>query len=139
MVKIASVWGKATKSLFQIEQDYIYQYKPTLNCIRSYRSKEEKRVYRKEYNKEYKEKYKEVLNEKKKENYEKNKDRILEKQKENRKINKDIISEKRKKYYENNKEKYKEKITCDCGSTFIKVSKARHYKTKKHKSFIENN
>jgi len=63
----------------------------------------------------------------------------LEKQKENRKINKDIISEKRKKYYENNKEKYKEKITCDCGSTLRKIDRTKHYKSKKHKSFIENN
>jgi hypothetical protein len=83
MVKIASVWGKATKSLFQIEQDYKDQYNPTLNTLRAYNSEE--------YTKEYR------------------------------------------------KEKNKEKIKCECGSTFRRDKKARHLRTNKHKSFIENN
>jgi len=122
-----------------IEQEYIYKLNPSLNCLKAYRTEEEKREYNKEYLKEYNDKNKDILNEKKKEYYEKNKDRILEKQKENRKINKYVISERRKEYYEKNKEKFKEKFTCECGSTLRRCMKARHFKTKKHKSFIENN
>jgi hypothetical protein len=109
MVKIASVWDKSTKSLFQIEEDYKNQYKPTLNTFRAYITEEQKKEYEKEYyqnNIEHKLKYH-------KERYEKNKDRILEKQ--------------------------KEKFTCDCGSTLRKIDRTKHYKSKKHKSFIENN
>ena len=48
-----------------------------------------------------------------------------------------------KKYYGKNKDKInkkiKEKFTCVCGSTIRRGEKARHFKSIKHKSFIENN
>ena len=88
--------------------------------------------------------------------YETNKDKILEYQKNlyllNREAkltyqkqyseeNKDKIKEYKKIYRDNNKGKLKEigkqKMTCECGSIFRQGEKARHYKTIKHKSFIE--
>ena len=126
MIQIASVWDKATKTLFQIEQDYIDQYKPNLNTLRAYRSEECDKQHRennKEYYKEWRDKNKEYHKEYKKEHYEKNKDRILEKCKE---------------YYHKNKDRISEKFTCECGGKYTRSHKSRHFKTKLHKSFIEN-
>lgn len=143
MVKIASVWYKATKSLKQIEQDYIDKYKPKLNSNRAYRSEEYYKEYKKQkvkewfennreyhikYQNEYREKNKEVLKEKKKEYYHKNIDRLTEYLKEWREKNKEVL-----------KEKNYEKFTCECGGRYIKQNEARHLRSNKHKSFIENN
>ena len=67
---------------------------------------------KKEYNKEYIKQYREVNKEYDSEYYQKNKAQI--------------------------KEKNKEKMTCECGSTFRKRDKARHEKTKKHIEFKNN-
>ena len=53
--------------------------------------------------------------------YEKNKDKLLEKQKE---------------YYKSHKDKIHEKITCECGSTFVKTQIKRHNDSKKHQNFL---
>lgn len=58
------------------------------------------------------------------------------------KVNKEAIKEKDKEWYEANKERIEEKnrakMTCECGSTFRKDTKARHEKTNKHQLFIQN-
>lgn len=58
-----------------------------------------------------------------------------------REDNKEYTKEYNKKYREKNKEillkKEKEKYTCVCGSTIRKSDKARHFKTKRHLKFIE--
>ena len=50
--------------------------------------------------------------------------------------------EKKKIYYEKNKdiinEQKKEKINCECGGNYTRSVKARHFKTKKHQSFISS-
>lgn len=75
----------------------------------------------------------------KKEYYKDNKEKILKQRKQYREDNK----ERKKHYYENNKEKIAEqkkiKMTCECGSTFRKVDKGQHMKTKKHQSYIKTN
>ena len=127
MVQIGSVWNKATKSLVEIEQDYIDTYKSNLNCKRAYTSEEQK----KEYN-----------NQQKKEYYQKNKNKICELMKVYRHKNKNKISEKFKAYRINNRykisERKKVKFTCECGSTLRKEDKARHFKSIKHKSFVNS-
>ena len=142
MVEIGCVWGKATKTLFQIEQDYMDIYKPTLNSQRAYLTEEQKIEQRKKcdreyhiknrekhkiYQKEYRDKNKEVLKEKNKEYSDKNRDIIRKRTKEYRDKNKEVL-----------KEKNKEKINCECGSTFRRDKKARHLRSNKHKSFVEN-
>jgi hypothetical protein len=73
-----------------------------------------------------------------KEYYHDNKDKIKNKVKEYYHDNKDKIKE----YYHDNKDKIneqkKEKITCQCGSTFVKYQKLRHEKTMKHINFINS-
>ena len=54
--------------------------------------------------------------------YEKNKDKLLEKQRE---------------YYKSHKDKIHEKITCECGSTFVKTQIKRHNDTKGHQLFLQ--
>jgi len=75
--------------------------------------------------------------------YEENKEKIAEQKKEYRKNNKIKFLAKDKTYYENNREeilrKKKEKITCECGSTFTKTNKLRHDRTKKHLDYINKN
>lgn len=42
-------------------------------------------------------------------------------------------------WYSKQVERYKEKFTCECGSTYRKLAKARHVKSKKHINFINCN
>lgn len=45
-------------------------------------------------------------------------------------------------HYEQNKDKIKakkrEKVTCECGSIYARSNRSQHFKTKKHKNFINN-
>lgn len=40
-------------------------------------------------------------------------------------------------YYENNKERKNRKMTCECGSVFVKRNLSRHQKSKKHIRYVE--
>ena len=70
--------------------------------------------------------------------YKKYRDENKEKIKKYRDDNKEKIKENAKKYYEENKEKISEKITCECGSIVRKSDIAKHQKTLKHISFLDN-
>ena len=71
-----------------------------------------------------------------------NKNKIKEKGKIYRENNKEKISLKGKIYREKNKEKIslknKKTMICICGSTFRISDKSKHYKTKKHRTYIFN-
>lgn len=41
-------------------------------------------------------------------------------------------------YYEKHKEEFKEKISCECGSSFRRDSRIRHFKSKKHIKHLNN-
>ena len=142
MIKIASVWKKATKPLFQIEQDYIDTYKPSLNCKRAYQTKQQRKESHNEHNRKYSEENKDIISEKKKEHYQKNKDIIIERVKEYYQNNKDIINEKKKEHYQKNKDRIyeyrKEKFSCECGGKYTRTHKARHVKSIKHQKYVEN-
>lgn len=72
--------------------------------------------------------------------YNENKDAIKEHKKQYYNDNQEKILEKKKEYYHNNKEqiaeKNKEQIMCECGSSIRKKELFRHYKSKKHINFI---
>lgn len=82
----------------------------------------------------------------KKEWYDDNKDQLLKQAKEYYEDNKEKLKkykkEYSKQYREQNKEKIREKknqkITCICGSIFIKDVKAKHERTNKHILYIES-
>ena len=65
-----------------------------------------------------------------------NKINILNQQKVYRELNKEYRNNQKKEYRELNKDVIKEKkgeiFQCDCGSTYTKQHKQRHYRTRKH-------
>ena len=71
-----------------------------------------------EYHKQYREKHREEKKAYFKEYYQKNKHKANE-------------------YYHNNKHKLKgnEKINCECGGSYLRRGKSRHFKTKKHQNY----
>lgn len=110
----------------------------TLNMVKSFITKENK----KEYQKEYYQNNKEELKKNKEEYYENNKTEILENKKKYRQNNKTEINEKQKKHYENNKteinEKRKVKVKCEfCGFELQKNTLKTHQKSQKCLKFKE--
>ena len=77
-----------------------------------------------------------------KEYYQDNKEDVKEYKKEYRENNKEYIKEcdkkHAKKYRENNKEKIKEKFNCECGGTYRRRDKLKHFRTKKHIDFMNS-
>ena len=140
-------------------EGYYHRNNPCVNKCIAGRTRKEYTEDNKEQIKEYYEKNKEHLKEQHKKWYVDNKEKITEqkkkwyeenKEKENERakqwyeVNKEKANERVKQWYEVNKEKIKEKskekITCECGSEYIKVSKSRHERSQKHitKMMIKN-
>lgn len=116
MVEVCRVNCIDRRELHKKEREQIELLKPTLNqriptrTVKEYQqaNKEHIKEYKKEYNKEYRE------------------------------DNKEHIKEYKKDYYENNKEILNQKITCECGSIYMKQCKKRHEKSNKHKVYLES-
>ena len=95
--------------------------------------------------KEWREANKDKIKELKKQYYENNKDKIKESHKEYREANKENKKEYYKGYYKANKEQIKKAVKeyglvpfhCDCGSVVCIHTKARHFRSIKHKNFIK--
>jgi hypothetical protein len=116
-------------------------YVRTSKCINKYIPDRKKKEYnqlehRKQYVKAYDEKNKEKKKEYLKEYNKKNKDKISLYHKTYQQENREAILQKDKVYYEENKEeintKRKEIMTCECGRSFRKADRSKHYKTKIH-------
>jgi hypothetical protein len=121
------------KELEKEEGKYIREYKNI--CVNRRIAGRTQKEYREDNKKKIKEKRennKDILKEYNKKRYENNKVKIKEKNKKYYEIHKEEIKEK---ISEKSKEKYK----CFCGSEIVKCTKARHERTNKHISFINNN
>jgi len=141
------------------EDKCIREMKSSLNMRKAYITKEEKQEYFKKYNKDFyqqnrerilqqtKEYNKDNIERKKeynKEYEERNKEILKVKRKNYREQNKDKNKEYNKEYSENNKikikeqrrERDKEKIKCECDCMIRKSGLAKHLKTLKHQTFI---
>jgi hypothetical protein len=127
----------------QIEEQYRVELKADINMRRAFLTEEQKKEDKKEYDKDNKEQKKEYY----KEYYQDNKEKIAEQTKEYRDVNKekikeyrDVNKEKIKEYRDVNKEKIKEqqneKHDCPCGGRYTHQNKIQHFKTKKHKKYI---
>tara|TARA_R110002012_G_scaffold117944_1_gene266049 strand:+ start:289 stop:852 length:564 start_codon:yes stop_codon:yes gene_type:complete len=120
------------KELETKERYYIEKYKdivinkriPTRTMKEYYQANKNKKL---EYQKDYYQNNKECCKEYHQNYYKNNKEKKAQQQKQYRQANKDIISEKKK-----------IKMTCDCGSVLRKDDFSRHYRTKKHQSFLNN-
>jgi len=139
------------------EHFYMKNLNANLNCIRAYRTEEEKLEqqksdYRteeqlKEKSKKYYHSHKEDCNEKSKIYYNNNKEYFEKKRKEYYALHKEELNAKRN---EKNKEMKKfnkdnnivnisEKINCICGAIILKRCKSRHEKTTSHVNYINKN
>ena len=89
---------------------------------------------------EYAENNKDKVNEAKRQYYQNNKDRINEKHKEYVIKNAEQVQADKKHWYETNKDKIQQQksklIKCECGSNITNNHKAKHLKTLKHQSYI---
>ena len=114
-----------------LEQYYYDLMKPALNTIRPYISEE---YYQdnieelKEYQKKYHENY-----------YHDNIEEIKEQNKEYYENNREKFAKNGANYREQNREKFNQKYNCKCGGKYTYGDKARHCKSKRHKTFIEKN
>ena len=106
---------------------------------------EENPEYMKEYGKKYREENKEELSEYGKKYREENSEyfKEYEKERSNNEERKEYKKEYHKEYSKKNKnkisEKRKEKYTCECGTTLLKVNKPRHEReSKRHQNFINS-
>jgi len=79
----------------------------------------------------------------KKEYYQNNKRKQIEYCKSYYQDNKEKISAQKKEYYENNKQKIKARLSqkyhCECGGKYTHNHRTRHFKTQKHRLWVENN
>ena len=75
--------------------------------------------------------------EKKRDFYKENREVLNQKAKQNYQDNKEHVKEYGKQYRERNKEKLTEKFACECGGKYLYTGKAYHFKTKKHKKYID--
>ena len=91
--------------------------------------------------KEYYEQNKEYRDKQRKEHYQRHKEYYKELNKNYRMSHQEEIQRQRKEYYEQNKEHIKEKrreiFYCDCGGSCWTSAKARHYKTTKHQTYLQ--
>lgn len=53
------------------------------------------------------------------------------------KKNKEILNEKNRKYYINNIDKFKQYITCECGTDILRMDYIRHSKSNKHNDLLK--
>jgi hypothetical protein len=108
------------------ESEVLKELKSSMNVKPSYKTKEEKKISKKEYREKNKLSIKEYYG-----NYiENNKQDLLLKKKEYREAKKDKIKEYR--------EKNKGKIICECGREISKLSSKRHQSSKKHIDLMKN-
>ena len=139
----------------RIEREFVEQLQATLNRYVPYESEEEKAEEKKEWDKQYYQDRKEDLTNRNKQWYENNKDKAKEQRKERYENNKEATLEQNKKwrdehkeeqkeYFKNYREKNKEKIKaragevikCECGFTYTRHHKSRHFKTQHHQAYL---
>jgi hypothetical protein len=112
------------------ERYYIETLKASLNIKIPTHTKKEYRIKNKEKIqskfKEYRIKNKEKIDTLNHEYYQKNNELLKQKTREYREKNKALIKEKRT-----------QKIKCECGAEFQKITKCRHIKTKRHLEYLK--
>jgi hypothetical protein len=146
VVIVENVKCENKQELHKKERFYIEELGAELNKQVPSRSLEEWKQDNKETilekQKEHYHKNKETIAEKRKEYRIDNKEKIAEINKQYREDNKNKIVEKQKEWYKDNKdkiaEKQKQKINCECGGKYTLCNKARHLKSKKHQTYLQN-
>jgi hypothetical protein len=118
MVEICKCDIDMLREMEQYHKDFI---KPSLNTYNAYVSEEDKRINKSNNRRVYYKQNKERINKQNKEDYYNNREKRLEQKQEYNKQNKDKI-----------KEWGSCVVQCECGKTYTKNNKARHFKTNYH-------
>ena len=127
----------------ELEEKITEEEKNKMLCQKQkeYREKNKEKIQ--EYKKIYNENNKEDIKEKTHSYYEEHKEAIKSKVKEYKENNEEKIKNYKDEWYQKNKEKIlqkkKETFMCECGSEVRCSGKAEHYRSNKHKQFIEEN
>ena len=108
------------------------EYIQNTDCVNRYVAGRTPQEYRHHYQERYKQQQKE--------RYENNKEKIKQQVKENQQKHKEEIRERQQQHYQEHKEEITAKRSkpyhCVCGSTIWTSMKARHFKTKKHQDWL---
>lgn len=141
--KLCGIISEPEQKITEEEQKIIEEEKTKIlyQKQKEYREKNSEKI--KENRKIYNENHKEEIKEKTHNYYEKHKEEIKAKVKEYKENNEEKIKKYKEEWYQKNKEKILQKqneiFTCECGSEVKCFSKASHYRSNKHKQFIEQN
>jgi hypothetical protein len=122
--------GRSIKEWREANKEKIAEY------LRQWR--EDNEDYCKEFKKQYYESNKDYILEKLRIYRNENRDKIFAIRKKFRTKHRDTISKSKKEYYEKNRDTLRETVVCECGSEVCRGSLTRHYKTKKHKEYINS-
>ena len=109
-------------------------YMKNQDKIKAYR--ESRKEEHSAYNKAYREENKDRINQQRKEYRQNNKDTISERNKHFYQNHLTTYREKRKEYYERQKEKLLAKTACPCGGTYGHNTRAAHFKTQIHQTYL---
>ena len=148
MVQIGFAEQLTVRQAETIEEEYRQQLKASMNDRRCFVTPEEKKEYFNKNAKQYYEANKEHSKERYKQYRVDNIDKIKEQHKQHYYANKDkykqypsFNKEHRKEYQDANKDKLKEQASrpyqCDCGSIVQWCQKSKHFRSEKHKNFIQ--
>lgn len=117
--------------------------KKEINKIKQkeYREKHAEQI--KQYKKTYNDSHKEKNKEQKYNYYHSHKEQIIEQNKKYAEENKEKIKERTQKYYQEKKNKIleniKTKTICECGAVIRQCGISEHYRSMKHKNYLQNN
>jgi len=129
-------------SLKEYHKKYYEENKETI-LEKNKKYRDDHKNERKEYIRKYYEENKDRISQYKKNYRIKNKKLLDEKSKKYQNENKNQMVEYQKKYYIKNREtlteKKKKKFECECGGKYTYNNKAQHFKSDRHKKFIEIN
>ena len=134
--KLCGIISKPKQTITKKEKNEILHHNE-----KEHRVKNSKKI--KEYKKKYNEDHKEEIKEMSHKYYKEHKEEIKAKVKDYKENNEEKIKKYKEDWYQRNKEKILQKqkktFTCECGSEVRCAGKSEHYKSNKHKIFIEQN
>ena len=132
--KLCGIISESEQKITEKENNEILHQKQ-----KEYREKNSEKI--KDYKKTYNENNKEQIKEQTQKYYQEHKEEIKQKTKHYAEENKETVKEYKDEWYQKNKAKIlakqKETFSCECGSEVRCSGKAEHYRSTKHKKFIE--
>ena len=135
IIQLAEINVKNKRELEKLENEYIEKEINNVLCLnthKSFLSYEDKVIRNFKYQEKYREENKDILREKHKEYRKQNHEHYLQYDRER------LKNEERRQYNIEKSRKFRNKLyVCVCGSTFKMDAKSKHFKTKKHQQYMQ--